>query len=354
MSKIVLDAVGGDHAPKEAIAGVAMALQNGYLKADEVILTGPVAQVREAVAAAGLPSEIEIVDAPDLLSGSDTPTDAMRKKPRNSIAVGIQLVKEGQAGAFVSAGSTGTVVAAATLGLRYLEGIRRAAIGAIIEGEKHPFLVLDVGANPMPKAHHLAQYALMGSAYYACQFQNESPKVGLLNIGSEEGKGNTLVRDARGMMQNMPINFAGNIEGSEVFSGDSHVVVTDGFSGNVLLKTSEGVAEYLLRTTFGAMLKVGIPKEQVAAVQKAVMPRVDFSEYGGALLLGVEGYVTICHGRSEAPAFANALRFAHRALAGKVNEHIVEAAKSLNLSANSASDSPAGSSGEAVSNEETR
>jgi len=349
MSRIVLDAVGGDHAPTQAIAGVALALQHGYLKASEVILTGPEQEVAKAVAAAGLADELEIVDAPDLLTSQDSPTDAMRKKPQNSIAVGIQLVKEGKAGAFVSAGSTGTVVAAATLGLRYLEGIRRAAIAAIIEGEKHPFLVLDVGANPMPKAHHFAQYALMGSAYYQCQFQTDAPLVGLLNIGSEEMKGNTLVRDARGMMQNMPINFHGNVEGSEVFSGDCHVVVTDGFSGNVLLKVSEGVAEYLLRMTFGEMQKAGVDLDHVKSVKKAVMPRVDFSEYGGALLLGVEGYVTICHGRSQAPAFANALRFAHRALERKVNEHIVEAAKSLNLSNNAGGDSQ-----QAASNEETR
>ena len=339
MSKIVLDAVGGDHAPKEAIAGVALALQNGYLAADQVVLTGPAQQVREACHAAGLPAELEIVDAPDVLTCADTPTDAMRKKPRNSIAVGIQLVKEGKAAGFVSAGSTGTVVAAATLGLRYLEGIRRAAIAAIIEGEKHPFLVLDVGANQMPKAHHLAHYALMGSAYYSCQFRTTAPRVGLLNIGSEEMKGNPVVRDTYAMLQSMPINFHGNVEGDEVFSGDCQVVVTDGFSGNVLLKVSEGVAEYLLRTTFGLMMKSGVSGEQVKAVQKAILPRVDFSEYGGALLLGVEGYVTICHGRSKAPAFANALRFAHRALAGKVNEHIVEAAKLLNLPGSSSANS---------------
>lgn len=332
MSRIVLDAVGGDHAPTEAIAGVALALQQGYIKADEVVLTGPEQQVREALAAAGLPDSIEVVDAPDVLTCSDTPTDALRKKRNNSIAVGIGLVKAGRAGGFVSAGSTGTVVAAATVGLRYLDGIRKACIGAIIEGEKHPFLVLDVGANPMPKAQHLAQFALMGSAYYGCQFGIEEPRVGILNIGSEDKKGNPLVLEARGMMQQMPICFHGNVEGVEVFSGDCHVVVTDGFSGNVLLKTSEGVAEYLLRTTFKEMAKAGIPQEQIHMVQKAVLPRVDFSEYGGALLLGVEGVVTICHGRSRAPAFANALRFANRALEGKVNEHIVQAAKSLNLS----------------------
>ncbi|HEB51946.1 MAG TPA: phosphate acyltransferase PlsX [bacterium] len=332
MSRIVLDAIGGDHAPTEAVAGVALAVRQGYLQPGEVLLTGPEAQVHAALADAGLgEAGIEVVDAPDVLGPADSPTDAMRKKPRNSVAVGVRLVKEGRAGGFVSAGSTGTVVAAATLGLRYLEGIRRAAIGAIIEGEHNPFLVLDVGANPQPKAHHLAQYALMGSAYYQCQFDIAEPKVGILNIGSEDKKGSPLVLEARAMLQQMPINFHGNVEGVEVFSGGCHVVVTDGFSGNILLKVSEGVAEYLLRTTFGEMHKAGVDGRQIAQVQRAVMPRVDFSEYGGALLLGVEGVVTICHGRSRAPAFANALRFAHRALEGKVNEHIVAAARSVRL-----------------------
>ncbi|MCK5944392.1 MAG: phosphate acyltransferase PlsX, partial [Planctomycetes bacterium] len=300
MSRIVLDAVGGDHAPTEAVAGVALAVQQGYIQANEVLLTGPEQQIREAVAAAGLPDGVEIVDAPDVLTSSDSPTDALRKKRNNSIAVGIGLVKAGRAGGFVSAGSTGIVVAAATLGLRYLEGIRKACIGAIIEGEKHPFLVLDVGANPQPKAQHLAQYALMGSAYYSCQFGIDEPRVGILNIGSEDKKGSPLVLEARGFMKQMPICFHGNVEGVEVFSGDCHVIVTDGFSGNVLLKTSEGVAEYLLRTTFKEMMKAGVSEAQLKQVQKAVLPRVDYSEYGGALLLGVEGVVTICYGRSRA------------------------------------------------------
>ena len=191
--------------------------------------------------------------------------------------------------------------------------------------------MLDVGANPQPKPQHLAQFALMGSAYYGCQFGVDAPRVGVLNIGSEDKKGSPLVLEARRLMQEMPIAFHGNVEGVELFSGDCHVVVTDGFSGNVLLKASEGLAEYLLRTTFKAMKSVGIAPAHIQAVQKAVMPRVDFSEYGGALLLGVEGVVTICHGRSRAPAFANALRFANRALEGNVNDHIVAAAKSLNL-----------------------
>jgi glycerol-3-phosphate acyltransferase PlsX len=326
MTKVVLDAVGGDHAPKECVAGVALAVQKGFVRPDQIILTGPREQVLAAVRDQRIDG-VTVVDAPDVLTDGDTPIDAARKKPRNSIALGVQEVKEGRAGAFVSAGSTGTVVAAATLGLGCLEGIRRPAIGAIIHGEKNPFLVVDVGANPQPKAHHLVQYALMGSAYYGGTFGLDSPRVGILNIGSEELKGNPLVREARALMKQLPIEFHGNVEGVEVFSGDCHVVVTDGFTGNVLLKVSEGVAEYVLRTTFGLMKKAGVEPQKIGQVQADIMPRVDFSEYGGALLLGVQGVVTICHGRSRAPAFANAIRFACRAMDAKVNEHIVQAVR---------------------------
>ena len=334
MTKVVLDAFGGDHAPTECIAGAALALQKGFVQPDQLILTGPRDAVLAALQAHKVPAAgITVVDAPDVLADTDTPTDAMKKKPRNSIALGIQELKEGRAGAFVSAGSTGTVVAAATLGLRCLEGIRRPAIGAIIAGEKHPFLVLDVGANPMPKAHHLAQYALMGSAYYRGTLGVAEPRVGILNIGSEELKGNPLVREARALMKQLPINFHGNVEGLEVFSGDCHVIVTDGFTGNVALKVSEGVAEYLLRIMFGLMQHAGVDGKAMKQVQAGILPRVDFSEYGGALLLGVEGVVTICHGRSKAPAFANAIRFAMRAMQAEVNRHIVDAARASALPA---------------------
>ena len=331
MTKVVLDAVGGDHGAKECLAGVALALQKGFLRPDQLILTGPREQVLAAVRENGLSSDgMAIVDAPDVLTDADSPTDAARKKPRNSIMVGIQEIREGRAGAFISAGSTGTVVAAATLGLGCLEGIRRPAIGAIIHGEKNPFLLLDVGANPQPKVHHLVQYALMGSAYYRGTFGVDA-KVGILNIGSEELKGSPLVREARQLMKQLPIHFHGNVEGVELFSGDCHVVVTDGFTGNVVLKVSEGLAEYLLRTTFGLMKHAGVEPQKMGAVKQGIMPRIDFSEYGGALLLGVNGCVTICHGRSQAPAFANAIRFAIRAMDARVNDHIVEAARACEV-----------------------
>lgn len=330
MSKIVLDAVGGDHAPKEAVAGVALALAKGFLRPDQIILTGPKSIVGDALAAANLPvGEFEVVDAPDVLTCADSPTDAMRRKPRNSINVGIQLVKEGRASGFVSAGSTGTVVASATLSLRCLEGIRRPAIAAIIQGEKNPFLVLDIGANPQPKPLHLAQYALMGAAYYEVALGVKQPRVGVLNIGSEELKGNPLVREARALMKQMPINFQGNCEGTDVFHGDFQVIVTDGFTGNVLLKVSEGVGEYLIRHIAGVMQKSPIEPKLQKQVLGETLARIDYSEYGGALLLGIEGVVTICHGRSHEPAFANALRFAMRAIDGQCNQHIVDAVRQV-------------------------
>jgi glycerol-3-phosphate acyltransferase PlsX len=251
----------------------------------------------------------------------------MRKKPRNSIMVGIQLVKQGQASAFISAGSTGTVVATATVELRCLEGIRRPGIAAIIQGEKGPFLVIDVGANPQPKPLHLLQYGLMGAAYYRDRFGVQDPRVGVLNIGSEELKGNPLVKEARALLKSSNLNFAGNVEGIEVFSGDCHVVVCDGFTGNVLLKVSEGVAEYVMRTMVAQMHGAGFDAAKVQHVTHAVMSRVDYSEYGGALLLGVEGIVTICHGRSRAEALCNAIRFAVEAQEASVNQHIVNAAR---------------------------
>lgn len=334
MTKVVLDAVGGDHAPGEAVLGVAMALEKGFVKPEELVLTGPRDVVHQALTDGGLDaSSFEIVDAPEVLTSDDTPMDALRKKPKNSIAVGLGLVKDGRAESFISAGSTGTVVAGATLGLRCLEGIRRPAIAAIIHGDKNPFLVLDVGASPQAKAHHLAQFAIMGSAYYAGTFGVPSPRVGILNIGSEELKGNPLVRQARAQIKELPINFHGNVEGVEVFHGECHVIVTDGFTGNVLLKSSEGAAEYLLRNMQTAMQNAGVEGAQIKKVFAEVMPKVDFSEYGGALLLGVDGLVTICHGRSRAPAFANAIRFAMRALEGNVNQHIVQAARNMNMPA---------------------
>jgi glycerol-3-phosphate acyltransferase PlsX len=167
----------------------------------------------------------------------------------------------------------------------------------------------------------------MGTAYYRGTFGEPEPRVGILNIGSEELKGNPLTKEARQLLKQLPIQFHGNVEGVEVFSGDCHVVVCDGFTGNVLLKASEGCAEYVMRTVTAALRDAGVEPDKLRAALGKVMPRLDYSEYGGALLLGVDGVVTICHGRSQALAFCNAVRFAKVAMTAQVNDHIVQAAR---------------------------
>lgn len=327
MNKLVLDAVGGDHGPRAAIDGALLAVERGHISTEQLILTGPEATVAEAMEGRGLARDhFRIVDAPDLLLDSDTPVEAMRRKPRNSIAVGIGLVKEDQAQAFISAGSTGTVVACATVGLRCLPGIRRPGIAVLLHGAKGPFMVIDVGANPQPKAIDLLHYGLMGAAYFHDTMKVARPRVGLMNIGSEDAKGNPLVKEARELLAKAPIEFIGNVEGVDVFQGGCDVVVADGFTGNVLLKVSEGLAEFMLQTFGAEMAAAGIEGDQVRRVVGTIAKKVDYSEFGGALLLGVEGSVTICHGRSEAPAICNAIRFAVRAMGANVNHHIVEAA----------------------------
>jgi glycerol-3-phosphate acyltransferase PlsX len=229
----------------------------------------------------------------------------------------------------VSAGSTGAVVAAASMGLPRLEGIRRPGIAVTITGaEGRPFVVIDVGANPQPRPVDLLQYGLMGAAYYRGACMNVEPRVGLLNIGTEDTKGNPLTKEAKQLLREAAIKFVGNIEGVDVFQGVCDVIVCDGFTGNVLLKVSEGCAEYMLRTTAQFMDEAAIAADAKRSVLSKLVQRVDFSEYGGAQLLGVDGVVTICHGRSRANAISSAIRFAARAVEGKVNEHIVAAARS--------------------------
>ncbi len=332
MIRIALDVAGGDHGPRVNIEGAAAAVDRGFITNEQVVLVGPESQIQSELARIGLAStRFSIVDAPDLLNGQESPIDALRKKPRNSVAIGIGLVKEGHAQAFVSAGNTGLVVATATVGLRCLDGVRRPGIAVTIRGEKGPFTVIDVGANPQPKAVHLLHYAIMAAAYSRDALGIPEPRVGLMNIGSEDKKGNPLVREARELLLNHAPNFrfVGNVEGVDVFSGACDVIVSDGFTGNVLLKVSEGCAEFMLRSMGQLMLEEGVSDSLRERLLGRISQDVDYSEYGGALLLGVEGIVTICHGRSSSRAIANALKFAVRAVGARVNDHIVAATRTV-------------------------
>jgi glycerol-3-phosphate acyltransferase PlsX len=259
--------------------------------------------------------------ASEVIGMGEAPAQALRAKRDNSISVGVGAVAAGQAGAFVSMGNTGAVVGAATLGLGTLAGVKRPAIAVTLELTGHPVTLLDMGANIAPRPEHLVQFASMGSIYVRDCLGKPEPRVGLLNIGEEEGKGTDLLKEAHRLLRAAPVRFIGNVEGGDIFQDRAEVVVTDGFTGNVILKLLENFAGFLLGLTLAELAEKGFrgAPEAVARVRKTI----DYSEYGGALLLGVAGIVIIGHGRSDENALANAVGLAARALDSRVNEHIV-------------------------------
>jgi glycerol-3-phosphate acyltransferase PlsX len=252
---------------------------------------------------------------------AESPAAALRAKPDSSIAVCVGAVKRGGAGAIVSMGNTGAVVGAATLGLGTLEGVRRPAIAVTLELTGKPVTMLDMGANVAPKSSDLAQYGAMGAIYMQSVLGVAKPRVGLLNIGEEASKGTDLLKEAHVALSESALSFVGNVESNEIFSSVADVVVTDGFTGNVVLKLMEGFSSFMLQLVLQELKSHGAQwsGEALAHVRK----NIDYAEYGGALLLGVQGVVIKGHGRSDATAVANACRTAARALDAKVNEHIV-------------------------------
>jgi glycerol-3-phosphate acyltransferase PlsX len=254
---------------------------------------------------------------------------SVRRKRNSSIVVGINLVKEGRGDAFFSAGNTGAVVCAATLGLGLLPGVERPGIAIVTPTVKGISLIVDVGANIDPKPLHLLQYGIMGSAYLENIFNKPNPSVGLLNVGEEETKGTDFVKESYELLSKSKLNFIGNVEGKAIFSGKCDVVVCDGFVGNVALKVTEGTAEaiqvflkrHLLRTNLLGKIGIFLLKGTFAKFKK----ELDYAEYGGAPLLGVNGVAIIGHGRSNARAIRNALRAASEEVARQVNQKIIEA-----------------------------
>ncbi|NPV92153.1 MAG: phosphate acyltransferase PlsX [Firmicutes bacterium] len=319
MVVVSLDAMGGDHAPGEIVRGAVEAVANYPVK---VLLVGPEEAIRgeleKALREAGVgpdrfKEQLEIVPADQVIGMDEEPVMALRRKKNASIAVATRLVREGKAQAIVSAGSTGAQMAAAVLILGRLPGVERPAIATVLPGLKGNLVMLDSGANVDSRPKHLEQYAYMGSIYAANLLGIENPRVALLNVGEEEAKGNELTKQTYQLLKTAKLNFTGNIEGREVLTGGADVVVCDGFVGNVALKLTEGIAKALiemireelmssLRTKLGALLaKPGF---------KALKDRLDYSEVGGAPLLGVKGISIICHGSSRARAIRHAVRVA--------------------------------------------
>ncbi len=323
-ARIAVDAMGGDNAPAEIVAGALRAQEELGV---EVLLVGDPEQINASLTHHHSSAEIEIVAAEDVVEMHEEPLTGIRRKPKASINVAMDLVKQGRADAVVSAGHSGAAMAAALLRLGRLSGIDRPAIGAVLPTlMSKPVLILDVGANVDCRPKFLEQFAVMGTVYSRYVLGISEPKVGLLNIGEEASKGNDLAVRTHQMLHDNPnIPFIGNAEGRDVLSGEFDVVVCDGFVGNVLLKFAEAIGEVMLQI-MREELPQGLNGKLGTAILKPnlrrIKQRVDHAEHGGALLLGVAGICIISHGSSQAPSIFNAIRMAKEAVDHQVLERI--------------------------------
>ena len=307
---IAVDAMGGDYAPREIVKGAVAAANEGLA---EIILVGDRRQLEAELELFSPAADLEIVHTEQVIGMEEQPALALRHKREASIVVATRLVKEGRAVAAVSAGSTGAQMAAALLILGRSAKIQRPAIATVLPTIKRPVLLLDVGANVDCRPEHLYEFALMGNLYATRIMGYKNPRIGLLNNGTEASKGNEAARAAYKLLMTAPLNFAGNIEGRDIFKGEVDVIVCDGFVGNVILKFGEGLAQTLLamlsqelkgsiRSRLGAILL--LPSFQ------QIRKQMDYTEYGGAPLLGVKGVSIVCHGSSRAPSIKNAIKVA--------------------------------------------
>ena len=324
MRRIAVDAMGTDAAPAPEVEGAILAARE---RLAEVVLVGPQDVLGRELGrrqARGL--GIDVMHASEAVTMQDAAAKAFRLKRDSSIRVAARLVREGKADGFISAGNTGAVMATAKITLGALEGVERPALAAVLPNSKGTATVLvDVGANVDCQPHNLEQSAVMGEIYYRMIFNVKRPRVGLLSNGQEEHKGNALARRTYLRLKQLPLNFVGYVEGRDLYNGRVDVIVTDGFTGNVVLKTSEGVADVITSMLKQALSSTTSAKVGFMLARKALRDfkkRVDYSEYGGAPLLGVRGVCIICHGGSSANAIKNAIRVAAEFAEGQVNEKI--------------------------------
>ncbi len=326
--EIALDVMGGDAAPRATIDGALACVRHpepandasgsqAHIAPERIRLVGDAEQIEALLAERGGNPGFTIQHASQVVEMGDAPAAALRKKPDSSIAGCVKAVKSGAAGALVSMGNTGACVGAATLGLGTLEGVRRPGIAVTLALAGTPVTLLDMGANIAPKPEHLAQYAAMGGVYMRACLNVEEPRVGLLNVGEEPGKGTDVLKEAHGLLSSSNLNFVGNVEGGDVFANVCDVVVTDGFTGNVVLKLLEHFAGFMMGLVTKELAATGTSfgHDSLKNIHRAI----DYSSYGGALLLGVNGIVVIGHGRSDSKAVANAIALAGRALDARVN-----------------------------------
>lgn len=325
--RIALDAMGGDHAPRAICEGIRLAAQEW--REDEFVLLGP-EEVLRPLFEDGAPSNIRIWHTAEWIGPDEEPVKAVRRKKDASLVVGCQQVKKGEVDAFISAGNTGALMVAGLLHTGRIPGIDRPALAPMFPGiSGKGTLVLDVGANPEAKAHHLAQYALMGSIYAEKVLGFENPRVGLLNIGTEEGKGTELLKEAYRLIRELPIHFVGNVEARNILYDVCDVLVCDGFSGNILLKTTEGVAKAVMDRLKQEFTRTWWNKLAAAVLKpglKRFAQEMNYKEHGGAPLLGLSGPVIKAHGSSDAQAIFHAVRqarlFVERGVIPRITEDL--------------------------------
>jgi glycerol-3-phosphate acyltransferase PlsX len=332
--KIALDAMGGDYAPSEIVKGAIEALPE--IKSTIVLVGNKTLIDKELNKYKFDNHRIEIVHAEQVIEMHEHPAFAVKEKEDSSIVKSIKLIKEEKVDGVVSAGNTGAVMSSALLYLGRLKGIKRPAITTVLPTINNtPTIMLDIGANVDCKKEYLVQFALMGKIYMESIFGIENPKIALLNIGEEEGKGNQLAQETYSLLKNNPyFNFYGNVEGKDLFKGIVNIIICDGFVGNIAIKTAEGVAETLfeliskeLKNSWWSIILALLLKPKFRNVKKSM----DYSEFGGAPLLGINGNVIISHGRSKSKAIKNALKLAERVINLKINDKIMEGLEKLSI-----------------------
>ncbi len=330
MIKIAVDAMGGDNAPQSVVEGAIAAANKFQL---EILLVGQTEAIKPLLAQSPTGVDnIEIVEAPEVVDMHESPSVALKQKKNSSINICMQLVKEGKAEAAVSAGNTGAVMASAFVTLGRLEGVSRPAIAAPMPTRKGFCIIVDVGANVDCRPQHLAHFAIMGKVFAEKVYQRENTRVGLLSIGEEKTKGNELTLQTYELLEKAPINFIGNVEGRDIVTGDVDVVICDGFIGNVILKFAEGFAEMIMSTAKQFFL-AGNDTTQTSAkeVFRSFAKNLDYSEYGGAPLLGLNGTCIISHGGSSPKAIMNAIKVGAEFVKDEVNQHIIEEIKKIQI-----------------------
>ena len=322
--KIAVDAMGGDHGPAVVVEGAVAAVRE---MGASVVLVGDKAAIERELSRLGATTGVEVRHASQVVGMGESPSQALRRKRDSSLRIAAELVRDGEASAFVSAGNTGAAMAVAMFVVGVLRGVDRPAIAAVLPNLKGHSVLLDVGANVDPKPWHLFQFAVMGHVYARDILGIERPRVGLLSVGEEEGKGNELTKEAYEQLKDSSLNFLGNVEGRDIYNGHCDVVVADGFTGNVALKLLEGTIKELLdelreEITATALGKLGGLLIRPAA--RRLRARLDPDTYGGAYLLGLRGLSVIAHGDSSAKAITNAIRLAARGVENRVVERLAE------------------------------